>query len=249
MIFDWFFKLFRKKRKKTEKVKIRKGPKVKPKRVRRIVKIKRRLKPEKKKTLVSELMTRNIISVNPYSTLEEVVEIFKTNKISGAPVLDKNFFIGEISKTDILNFVKKNSLEEIDEKDREILKKTFVADLMKKPICIHEDRSVEEAKKKMEKYNIKRLLVLDKKDRLVGIITRTDLLKWAPKEEIKDTVSTKIDEMIKILEDGPIEIKKLSKILNTPENLVESWAKILEEHGMVEISYPAIGSPVIKLKK
>jgi CBS-domain-containing membrane protein len=101
----------------------------------------------------------------------------------------------------------------------------------------------------MEKHNIKRLLVLDKKNRLVGIITRTDLLKWAPKQEIKDTVSTKIDEMIKILEDGPIEIKKLSKILNTSENLVESWAKILEEHGMVEISYPAIGSPVVKLKK
>jgi CBS domain-containing protein len=247
MVFDWFFKFFKKKRGKERKM--RKKPKIKPKKVRRIVKIKRRLKPEKKKTLVSELMTRNIISVSPYSTLEEVVEIFKSNKISGAPVLDKNFFIGEISKTDILNLVKKNSLEEIDEKDREILKKTFVADIMKKPICIHEDRSVEEAKKKMEKHNIKRLLVLDKKNRLVGIITRTDLLKWAPKQEIKDTVSTKIDEMIKILEDGPIEIKKLSKILNTPENLVESWAKILEEHGMVEISYPAIGSPVIKLKK
>jgi len=246
MVFNWFFKLFRKKEKET---KAKKRTKIKPKKVRRIVKIKRRLKPEKKKTLVSELMTRNIISVSPYSTLEEVVEIFKSNKISGAPVLDKNFFIGEISKTDILNLVKKNSLEEIDEKDREILKKTFVADIMKKPICIHEDRSVEEAKKKMEKHNIKRLLVLDKKNRLVGIITRTDLLKWAPKQEIKDTVSTKIDEMIKILEDGPIEIKKLSKILNTPENLVESWAKILEEHGMVEISYPAIGSPVVKLKK
>jgi len=247
MVFDWFFRLFRRKRKGETKAK--KRTKIKPKKVRRIVKIKRRLKPEKKKTLVSELMTRNIISVSPYSTLEEVVEIFKSNKISGAPVLDKNFFIGEISKTDILNLVKKNSLEEIDEKDREILKKTFVADIMKKPICIHEDRSVEEAKKKMEKHNIKRLLVLDKKNRLVGIITRTDLLKWAPKQEIKDTVSTKIDEMIKILEDGPIEIKKLSKILNTPENLVESWAKILEEHGMVEISYPAIGSPVVKLKK
>jgi CBS domain-containing protein len=247
MVFDWFFRLFRKKRK--GKTKAKKKTKIKPKKVRRIVKIKRRLKPEKKKTLVSELMTRNIISVSPYSTLEEVVEIFKSNKISGAPVLDKNFFIGEISKTDILNLVKKNSLEEIDEKDREILKKTFVADIMKKPICIHEDRSVEEAKKKMEKYNIKRLLVLDKKNRLVGIITRTDLLKWAPKQEIKDTVSTKIDEMIKILEDGPIEIKKLSKLLNTSENLVESWAKILEEHGIVEISYPAIGSPVIKLKK
>ena len=243
MVLDWLFKFFKKKKAKKER-KVKKKAKIK-----RIVKIKKKVKFEKKKTLVSELMTRNIISVDPYLTLDKVVEIFQTNKISGAPVLDKGFFIGEISKTDILNLINKKSLEEIEEKDKEILQKTIVADLMKKPICIREDRSVEEAKKKMEKYNIKRLLVLDKKNRLVGIITRTDLLKWAPKQEIKDTISTKIDEMIKILEDGPIECKKLSKILNTPENLVESWAKILEEYGLVEISYPAIGSPIVKLKK
>lgn len=217
--------------------------------MRKAVKIKQKVKAEKKKVLVSDLMTRNIISVDPYMNLEKVVEIFKKNKISGAPVLDKGFFIAEISKTDILNLLNKNSLEEIDEKDREILKNTLVADLMKKPICIREDRSIEEAKKKMEKHKIKRLLVVDSWNRLVGIITRTDLMKWAPKEEIKETVSTKIDEMIKILEDGPAECKKLSELLNTSESLVESWAKILEEHGLVEITYPAIGSPIVKLKK
>ncbi|MEM5772939.1 MAG: CBS domain-containing protein, partial [Candidatus Aenigmatarchaeota archaeon] len=217
--------------------------------LRKAVKIKQQPKQEKKKVLVSDLMTRNIISVNPYLNLEKLVEIFKKNKISGAPVLDKGFFIAEVSKTDVLKLLGKSSLEEIDEKDKEILKKTLVADVMKKPICIRENRSVEEAKEKMEKHNIKRLLVVDNWNRLVGIITRTDLMKWAPKEEIKETVSTKIDEMMKILEDGPIECEKLAKILETPENLVESWAKILEEHGLVEINYPAIGSPIIKLKK
>jgi CBS domain-containing protein len=248
MVFDWFFKFFKTFRKKRFRKKIERE-KVKKKKVKRIVKIGRIKKQKKKKVLVSDLMTKEIISVSPRMSLEKVVEIFRANKISGAPVLDKNFFIGEISKTDILNVVKKSSLEEIEEKDKEILRKIFVFEIMKKPICIREDKSIEEAKKKMEKYNIKRLLVLDKRKRLVGIITRTDLLKWAPKQEIKDTISTKIDEMIKILEDGPIETKKLSEILKTPENLVENWAKILEEHGMVEIIYPAIGSPIVKLKK
>lgn len=243
-MLEWLFKIFKKKKPKV----IRKKAKFR-KKIKRIVKIGRKLRPEKKKVLVSDLMTRNIISVAPDQSLDQVVEIFGKNKISGAPVLDKGFFIGEISKTDILNFVKKSSLEEIDEEDKKILKEKIVAELMKKPICIREDATVEKARKKMEKYNIKRLLVLDKKKRLVGIITRTDLLKWAPKQEIKDTIATKIDEMLKILEDGPIEIRKLSKLLNTPENLVENWAKILEEHGLVEISYPAIGSPIVKMKK
>jgi len=244
-MLDWLFKLFRKGKFETKKRVKRK----KTKRIKTIVKIKRKIKQEKEKILVSDAMTRKIISVTPYQNLEEVTEIFKKNKISGAPVLDKKFFIGEISKTDILKLIKKNSLEEIDEKDRELLRKIIVASVMKKPICISENASLEAAKKKMEKYNIKRLLVLDRKKRLVGIITRTDLLKYAPKQEIKDTISTKIDEMLKILEEAPTTSKKLSKILNIPENLIESWAKTLEEYGLIEISYPAIGSPVIKLKK
>ncbi|MEM5878891.1 MAG: CBS domain-containing protein [Candidatus Aenigmatarchaeota archaeon] len=248
MVLDWLFSFFKRKI-KTKKIKVEKKVKKRTKKIKRMVKIKRKVKPEKKKILVSELMTKNIISVDPHMGLNKVAEIFQNKKISGAPVLDKGFFIGEISKTDILKIVKKNNLEEIEEKDKEVLKNTIVADIMKKPICIGEDKSVEEAKKKMEKYNIKRLLVLDKKGRLVGIITRTDLLKWAPKQEIKETVSTKIDEMLKILEEGPVELQKLSKLLNTPENLVENWAKILEEHGIVEINYPAIGSPVVKMKK
>lgn len=245
MVFDWFFKLFRKKRKGIKRMAKKEGRR----RLKRIVKIGKKKRVEKKRVLVSGLMTKKIISVSPYLNLEKVVEIFQTNKISGAPVLDKNFFIGEISKTDILNLVKKDSMEEIDEKDKVILRKTLVSELMKKPICIREDKDVEEAKMKMEKYNIKRLLVLDKKKRLVGIITRTDIMKWAPKQEIKDTISTKIDEMLKILEEGQIETSRLSKRLETPENLVEEWAKILEEHGLVEINYPAIGGPIIKLKK
>jgi len=244
-MLDWLFRLFRKRKLEAKKMEKRKTTK----KIKRIVKIKKKVKPEKEKILVSDAMTRKIISVTPYQNLEEVAEIFKKNKISGAPVLDKKFFIGEISKTDILKLIKKNSLEEIDEKDRELLRKIIVASVMKKPICISENASLEAAKKKMEKYNIKRLLVLDKKKRLVGIITRTDLLKWAPKQEIKDTISTKIDEMLKILEEAPTTSKKLSKILNIPENLIESWAKTLEEYGLVEINYPAIGSPVIKLKK
>ncbi|MEM7826406.1 MAG: CBS domain-containing protein, partial [Candidatus Aenigmatarchaeota archaeon] len=90
MVLDWLFKFFKKKKAKKER-KVKKKAKIK-----RIVKIKKKVKFEKKKTLVSELMTRNIISVDPYLTLDKVVEIFQTNKISGAPVLDKGFFIGEI---------------------------------------------------------------------------------------------------------------------------------------------------------
>jgi len=45
---------------------------------------------------------------------------------------------------------------------------------MKKQICTFENESVEKVKDMMNKFKIRRSSVIDKKKRLVGIITRTD---------------------------------------------------------------------------
>jgi CBS domain-containing protein len=253
MVFRWLINLFR--RKPVEKPietlvetkeieQIKKKPKVK-----QFVKIKRKkIKFETKRILVQDLMSRKIVSVSPYFTLEKAAQIFSDEKVSGVPVLDKGFFIGELSKTDILSIVKKDTLENLTEEDKTVLRNNKVAEFMKKPICIHSDRAVEEAKNKMDKFKIKRLLVTDKQNQLVGIITRTDLLRGFSEEKIKRTVSTKIDELLSMIEKGPTSFSKISKSLNISENLIEEWAKILEEHDLVEISYPAMGSPILKLK-
>lgn len=209
------------------------------------------------KILVSDFMTKAIIYVNPFFTLEKAVNVFLTNNISGAPVIDKKILVGEISRTDILNLVGKKKLEDLTKNDMEMLRKKTVGEFMKKPICINYDKSLEEAKKQMEKYGIKRLFVIEGKEHLlffntenhlVGIITKTDLLKGVVKEKIKKTIHTTIDEMLKLLEKGPTNFSKISKSLEIPENLVEDWAKILEDHALVEISYPVVGSPVLKLR-
>lgn len=246
MAFSWPFDFFRK---LWRKFKLRgKRKEVKVKRYVRIRKRKRKME-EKRESLVSDVMTRAIISVSASASMEKVAQIFLINKISGAPVLDGEFFVGEISKTDLLNLVKKERLEDLTEEDNAVLRKNKVSEFMKKPICIHFDQDMKTAKKKMEEYNIKRLLVLDKRNQLIGIITRTDLLKGVTKEEIKEDISTKIDEILRILEEGPTDFSKLSKSMKIPENVVENWAKILEEHDLVEISYPPIGSPVLTLKR
>jgi len=243
MVFEKLKSLFTHKPKKTE-------DKDSTTEYKSLVKIGKPRKIEERGILVSDLMTRKIISVNPDMTLDKVVDLFIENNISGAPVLDRDFFIGEISKTDILFLVDKNSLEDLTTDDRMRLAELKVADIMKKPICINEDEPVEEAERKMNKYNIRRLLVLDDKTNLVGIITRTDLLKGKSKEEIKDHISTKIDKMLDILErEGKKTFKELSDVLGIPENIVEDWSKVLEDHGLVEIEYTPIGSPSVKFKK
>jgi len=244
MVFEWLKYIFRKKPKK-EAVKLVK----RRKKVRRLVKLGKPKKIEKRKVLVADLMTRRIISVSPDLTLDKVADLFLSKNISGAPVLDKKFFIGEISRTDILNLLKKDTLEGLTEDERTILARVRVSDVMKKPICIYEYEPIENAEKKMAKYKIRRLLVLDKKKNLVGIITKTDLARGKSKEEIKQMVSTKVDEMMAILEkEGKKSFRELSEKLNVSEDLIENWCKILEEHGLVEIEYPVVGNPSVRSK-
>jgi hypothetical protein len=30
--------------------------------------------------------------------------------------------------------------------------------------------------------------------------------------------------------------------------LIEEWCKVLEEHGLVEVEYPVVGNPSVKMK-
>jgi CBS domain-containing protein len=217
-------------------------------------KVRKKSKALIRKQLVSRFMTRKIVSLAIDYDLEKVYNIFIENKISGAPVFSKGFFIGELSRTDILRFLKKKSMGEVDEKDKSILMKHTAIELMKRPICIFVSSNINEARRKMKRYKIKRLFVIDKRNRLEGIITETDLItKGAAKDEkkitIEKTLHTQLDDMLNILEKGPADLKKLSKEMKTPQTMVEHWGKTLEEHGMVEISYPVVGSPVIRLKK
>jgi CBS domain-containing protein len=243
MVFEWLKAIFRWKKKLPTVG--RKGRR----KVKRLVKLGKLRKPAARKIAVSDLMTRRFFSVSPSATLDEVVGIFISKNISGAPVLDKKFFIGEISKTDILNLAQKSSLIDLSPEDKKMLSSIRVADVMKKPICIYQTAPIEEAEKMMAKHKIRRLLVLDKRKNLVGIITKTDLVKGKSKEEIKEMVFTKVDDMMAILErKGRETFKSLSIQLEVPESLVENWCKVLEDHGLVEIEYPAIGNPSVKLK-
>ncbi len=216
--------------------------------VRKRKKVKVRHGVRRPKIIVSDIMTRRIIPLAPFNSLEKALQVFQVNGISGAPILDKNRLVGVISKTDIIRLLKRDSLDNLTEEERVPLKRCKVSQLAKKPLWIRAEKSVEEARKKMDANNIKRLLVFDRRSKLVGIVTRTDLMKTISKEKIKENVSTKIDDLLRALENGPASFSELSKNLGISESLLEEWSKVLEEHGLIEVSYPALGSPVLKLK-
>ena len=65
----------------------------------------------------------------------------------------------------------------------------------------------------------------------------------------KATVTTPIDDLYDtIMNIGKIRMDIAAKKFNVAESIIEEWAKILEENGLIEIRYPAVGKPSLAKK-
>jgi len=59
---------------------------------------------------VSEVMTKNVITVAPDATIEEAAQIMIDKKVGGLPVVkEKNKLVGLITETDVLQYFVDNS--------------------------------------------------------------------------------------------------------------------------------------------
>ena len=110
--------------------------------------------------VAKDIMTRDIITVNPTMTVKNLAMTLIKNQISGAPVSAKNGkIVGVVSETDIL--VKKG--------------KDVKAIMSKKIVSVKEETPVEEIAQLMTTHKIKRLPVM-RGDAVVGIVSRADLV-------------------------------------------------------------------------
>ncbi len=115
---------------------------------------------------VKDAMTKNVITISPKTTLEEVVEVLKQHKIKGLPVVEEGKLKGVITLTDILRV------------PRELWRKTFVESKMSKNVIVAKpEESLYDAFMKMVNNEIGRLPVVEisNPEKLVGIITRVDI--------------------------------------------------------------------------
>ena len=145
-------------------------------------------------TLVKDVMVANPITVKPDDSVETVLKLLSEKHISGLPVIDdEEKVVGVVSEADLL-FKEKPIrmplyltfldsiiyLEPLD-KFKQHLKKSLgvlVEDVMTpKPIVISSNAPVSQAAELMLTKRINRLPVVDETKKLVGIVTRDNLLK------------------------------------------------------------------------
>lgn len=111
--------------------------------------------------VAKDIMTRKVITIAPTASLKELAKVLTKNRISGAPVADKNGkILGVVSEADL-----------VAKKGRQV--KIIMSN---KVISITEETPVEEIASLMTTHKIKRLPVL-RGDKLVGIVSRADIVR------------------------------------------------------------------------
>lgn len=121
--------------------------------------------------LVKEIMTKKVVTINPYDTVFDACLKYRDNKVGCLPVTDKESCVGIVTERDLIE--RTICLH----KDPE---KTKISEIISSDIkTIQPLETLEKALEIMNKYKIKKLPVISN-NALVGIITITDIAYTKP---------------------------------------------------------------------
>jgi CBS-domain-containing membrane protein len=144
---------------------------------------------------VDDVMTKAVVSVDRTASYREVVDLLVEHRFSAVPVVDSvRHVVGVVSEADLLRKIEYAGAEEpclFDSRRRRGERRKAAArtagDLMTSPAVVTlSGKPIAAAARLMDAEDVKRLPVIDDLGRLIGIVTRGDLLKThlRPDDEI-----------------------------------------------------------------
>src|ERR1700753_192565 len=144
---------------------------------------------------VDDVMTKAVVSVDRAATYRDLVDLVIERRFSAVPVVDSvTHVIGVVSEADLLRKIEYAGAEEPRlfegrrrRGERRKAQGRTAADLMSAPAVVAlSGMSIAAAARRMDREDVKRLPVTDDLGRLIGIVSRGDLLKThlRPDDEI-----------------------------------------------------------------
>jgi CBS domain-containing protein len=119
--------------------------------------------------LVKDVMTKDVITIDSNQTILDAYKLYRDNKVGSIIVTDSEKCIGIVTERDLI--------EKAIDKD---VKTTLVRDIMTSNIrTISPSENLDTASEIMEKFNIKKLPVLNENN-IKGIITINDIVHTKP---------------------------------------------------------------------
>ena len=130
---------------------------------------------------VKEVMHKGVEWVGPETPLIEIAKLMRQHDIGAIPIGENDKLIGMVTDRDIVcNGLAKDSFDP---------RRATARDVMSAGIhCCSEDADLAKAVQHMEKLKVRRLPVINKSRRMVGIISLGDISHSAPRDMVSEIV-------------------------------------------------------------
>lgn len=134
---------------------------------------------------VADVMTRDVTSIAPDDRLRHAATVMRDHDVGGLPVVEDKRVIGMITESDFLNLAaaepgrgRHGILDLILGGQKTAPSTTLVREAMTKdPHTVTDDMPLRHAARKMKRHRVKRVPVVDDAGHLVGILSRSDVMK------------------------------------------------------------------------
>ena len=131
---------------------------------------------EESNILVSDYMTKKLITFKEDDSLDHVINLLINNKISGGPVVnDDNELVGIISETDCIKHISESKYYNMPADRNTTVGKLMVTDVD----TIDANMNIFDAAFKFLTSRRRRFPVVDSKNKLIGQLSQKDVLKAA----------------------------------------------------------------------
>ena len=184
---------------------------------------------------VRDVMTTDAVTVTRQTPFKDLAELLSRRRISAVPVVDAHgLIVGIVSQGDLLP---KEAYRDRVPNRREVLLHleeiekaggTTAGDIMTTPVAvIGPHATLSEAARLMARRHVRRLPVVDGREQLLGIISRSDLLKvfLVTDEQLTGTVQAELAEALPSAD--------TSRLLVTVTNGAVTIAGRLDDSSMV----------------
>ena len=146
------------------------------------------------------------IVIDPNMSVDEVISLTKKHKISGLPVIEKNKVVGIVTNRDL----------RFEENLSQPIKNVMTP--RDRLVTVSEKATKEEVMRLLHQFRLERLLVIDNKDQLKGLITVKDIQKssdhpYASKDDQERLIVGAAVGVAKILTRGLKNLLKLELML------------------------------------
>lgn len=166
---------------------------------------------------VKDVMTKNVISVPSSSSMREIQALMRDNTITGIPIVDNGLLSGIISMQDIIEALDSGKINQ------------SAKDCMTQGVIVLEDdMPLSFAINYLNKYKFGRFPVVDREQKVVGIITSSDIIR---------TLLVEINR----------EVQRLEEQVRTHEKNSDSTERL--EFSVVRFDFESAGRASTEIKK